>query len=165
MTKLAVSILILTASTAARAQVAAAPPALAAPGEAVVAIYQAVGAQIYQCKAGSDGKLTWTFREPVAALLSNDKTVGRHYAGPTWENADGSAVVGKAVANAPGATADDIAWLKLQVVEHRGNGVLTPVDTVQRLTTHGGKLEGACDAAGALRSVPYSADYSFLHKE
>ena len=32
------------------------------------------------------------------------KTVGRHYAGPSWEHSDGSAVVGKAVGNAPGAT-------------------------------------------------------------
>src|SRR2546421_10876903 len=36
-----------------------------------------------------------TFREPIATLLLDGKTVGRHYAGPNWEHADGSAVVAK----------------------------------------------------------------------
>jgi hypothetical protein len=141
------------------------PTALAAPGETVVATYHAEGAQVYECKAGNDGKLAWAFREPVATLLSCDRTVGRHYAGPTWELSDGSAVGGKAAASAPDATAGDIAWLKLDVVNRRGSGVLGEVTTVQRLNTHGGVLQGACDQAGSFRSVPYSADYSFLSKQ
>ncbi|MEY9111114.1 hypothetical protein ABH999_007310 [Bradyrhizobium yuanmingense] len=64
-----------------------------------------------------------------------------HYAGPNWELADGSAVTGKAAGNAPGATAADIPWLKLDVTSHRGSGALTPVTTVQRINTHGGKLD------------------------
>ena len=64
----------------------------------------AEGAQVYECKAGADGKLAWAFREPIATLMLDGKTVGRHYAGPNWEHSDGSAVVGKAVGNAPGAT-------------------------------------------------------------
>ena len=90
------------------------PPAIAAPGEEIVATFRAEGAQIYECKPGNDGKLAWVFREPIATLLLDDKTVGRHYAGPTWEHRDGSAVTGKAVGNAPGATANDIPWLKLE---------------------------------------------------
>jgi hypothetical protein len=73
-------------------------------------------------------------------------------------------VVGKVSGNAPGATSDDIAWLKLQVVSSRGGGVLTGVTTVQRINTKGGKLEGACDKAGTFKSAPYSADYVFLKK-
>ena len=111
----------------------------------------AEGAQVYECKAGADGKLAWAFREPIATLLADGKTVGRHYAGPNWEHGDGSAVVGKAIGNAPGATANDIPWLKLEVTSRRGSGVLTPVTTVQRINTHGGKLEGSCDKAGALQ--------------
>ena len=61
------------------------PLAIAAPGEEIVATFHAVGAQIYECKPGNDGKLAWVFREPIATLLLDDKTVGRHYAGPTWE--------------------------------------------------------------------------------
>src|SRR5204863_5621896 len=100
------------------------PPALEAPGETVVATFHAEGAQVYECKAGADGKLAWAFREPIATLLLDGKTVGRHYAGPNWEHTDGSAVVGKVVANAPGATPKDIPLLKLEVVRSRGSGVL-----------------------------------------
>jgi hypothetical protein len=140
------------------------PDSIAAPGETVVLGVHAEGAQVYECKAAADGKLAWTFREPIAALLSEGKTVGRHYAGPNWELGDSSAVVGKAIGNAPGATAADIPWLKLEVASRRGSGVLTPVTTVQRINTHGGKLDGSCDKAGEFKSAPYSADYVFLKK-
>ena len=140
------------------------PDAIAAPGETVVLTMHAEGAQVYECKAGADGKLAWAFREPIATLLLDGKTVGRHYAGPSWEHADGSAVVGKAAGNAPGATANDIPWLKLEVVSRRGNGVLAGVTTVQRINTEGGKLAGACDKAGDFKSAPYAADYVFLRK-
>jgi hypothetical protein len=96
--------------------------------------------------------------------LLDGKTVGRHYAGPTWEHSDGSAVVGKAAASVPGATPNDIPWLKLEVISRRGNGILSGVTTVQRINTQGGKFEGACDKAGATHSAPYSADYVFLRK-
>jgi hypothetical protein len=140
------------------------PDAIAAPGATVVLSVNAEGAQVYECKLGADGKLAWAFREPIATLFADGKTVGRHYAGPNWEHSDGSAVVGKAVGNAPGATAGDIPWLKLEVVSARGNGILSGVTTVQRINTMGGKLEGSCDKAGTFKSAPYSADYVFLRK-
>ena len=140
------------------------PDAIAAPGEATVLTVHAEGAQVYECRAGADGKPAWAFREPIATLLVDGKTVGRHYSGPNWEHSDGSAVVGKAAGNAPGATPNDIPWLKLEVISHRGNGILTTATTVQRINTIGGKLEGACDKTGAFKSAPYSADYVFLHK-
>jgi Protein of unknown function (DUF3455) len=140
------------------------PDAIAASGETVVLTVHAEGAQVYECKADAGGKLTWQFREPVATLMADGKTVGRHYAGPNWEHSDGSAVVGKVAGSAPGATPNDIPWLKLDVASRRGSGVLTPVATVQRINTQGGKLEGACDKAGTFHSAPYSADYVFLRK-
>jgi hypothetical protein len=140
------------------------PDAIAAPGETAVLTMHAEGAQVYECKAGTDGKLAWAFREPIATLLVDGKTVGRHYAGPNWEHADGSAVVGKAAGNAPGATANDIPWLKLEVISRRGTGILAGVTTVQRINTQGGKLAGACDKAGVFFSAPYAADYVFLRK-
>jgi hypothetical protein len=160
--KLAVPCLLLLAGSAAAAE--SLPDAIAAPGESMVLSVHAEGAQVYECKAGPDGKLGWAFREPIATLLSEGKTVGRHYAGPNWELTDGSAVVGKAAGNAPGATAADIPWLKLEVTARRGSGTLTPVTTVQRINTHGGKLDGACNKAGEFRSAPYSAEYVFLKK-
>src|SRR4030081_2646989 len=66
------------------------PDAIAAPGETIVLTVHAEGAQVYECKAGNDGKLAWAFREPVATLIADGKTVGRHYAGPNWEYSGGS---------------------------------------------------------------------------
>ncbi len=140
------------------------PEAIAASGETIVLAVHAEGAQVYECKAGADGKLAWAFREPIATLLADGKTVGRHYAGPNWELSDGSAVAGKAAGNAPGATPNDIPWLKLSVISSRGSGILTGVTTVQRINTEGGKLDGACDKAGSFKSAPYSAEYVFLRK-
>jgi hypothetical protein len=157
---IALSLLILSAA----AQAQQLPASIAAPGETRVATLHAEGAQVYECKAGSDGKLAWTFREPIATLLADGKTVGRHYAGPNWEHADGSAVTGKAAGNAPGATPKDIPWLKLEVVASRGSGALSGVTTVQRINTAGGRYDGACEKLGAFFSAPYSADYVFLKK-
>jgi hypothetical protein len=135
------------------------PDAIAAPGEALVAAIHAEGAQVYECKADASGKLVWQFREPVATLLLDGKTVGRHYAGPNWEMTDGSAVVGKVAGRAPGASASDIPLLKLEVTARRGNGQLSGVTTIQRLNTKGGVADGPCERAGMFLNAPYSADY------
>ncbi|HSD28967.1 MAG TPA: DUF3455 domain-containing protein [Vicinamibacteria bacterium] len=140
------------------------PDAIAAPGETVVATLHAEGAQVYECKADAGGKLAWQFREPIATLLLDGKTVGRHYAGPSWEHGDGSAVMGRVAARASGASPKDIPWLKLDATERRGTGLLSGVTTVQRIKTEGGTAEGACERAGAYLSVPYAAEYVFLRK-
>ena len=159
------ALLLLSGSLAsAPAAETAVPDAIAAPGEAIVLTAHAEGAQEYECKAGADGKLAWAFREPVATLIADDKIVGRHFAGPTWQLSDGSAVVGKVVASTPGATAKDIAWLKLDVISRRGSGMLSNVTTVQRINTVGGQLDDVCDRPGDGRSMPYTADYVFLRK-
>src|SRR3989440_1089380 len=150
------ALLLLSGSAMAARAAETLPDAIAAPGETAVLTVHAEGAQVYDCKAGADGKTAWAFREPIATLLVDGKTIGRHYAGPNWEHSDGSAVTGKAAGNAPGATANDIPWLKLSVVSSRGSGTLTGVTTVQRINTQGGKLDGACDKAGSFRSAPYS---------
>jgi len=157
-------LLLLSAQVGAHCAETPLPDAVAAPGETVVLTVHAEGAQVYECKTGADGKSAWAFREPIATLLVDGKTVGRHYAGPNWEHSDGSAVVGKVSGNAPGATSEDIPWLKLQAVSSRGTGVLTGVTTVQRINTRGGKLEGACEKVGSFKSAPYAADYVFLRK-
>jgi hypothetical protein len=146
------------------AAMAEVPDPIAARGESHVATVHAVGAQVYECKADAAGKLTWQFREPIATLVVSGKTVGRHYAGPFWEMADGSAIKARAVATAPGASADDIPLLKLEVVAAQGKGDLSGVTTIQRLNTKGGKASGACESAGVLLSVPYTADYAFFSK-
>ena len=157
----AILALALLPATIARAQ---GSDTIAAPGETLVTTVHAEGAQIYDCKADASGQFAWQFREPIATLLEGGKTVGRHYAGPHWELADGSVVAGKPVGRAPGATAQDIPLLKLETTSQRGNGQLTGVSTILRLNTKGGAAEGPCPTAGALLSVPYSADYAFYRK-
>jgi hypothetical protein len=149
------------------AQTAAGPtvpePIAAPPDLAVVATLHAQGAQVYECRAAADGRLAWHFREPIATLLEGGRTVGRHYAGPSWELAGGSAVVGRVTGRAPGAGADDIPWLRLEVAERRGSGGrLARVTVIQRINTRGGVAEGACATAGAFLSVAYATDYVFL---
>ena len=140
------------------------PAPIQAPGETALLTVHAEGAQIYECKADAAGKVAWALREPIATLLQDGKTIGRHYAGPKWELADAGGVQGKVEAKAPGAAASDIAWLRLSVAAHFGRGLLSDATTVQRINTRGGALDGACEAAGVLRSVAYSADYVFLKK-
>jgi hypothetical protein len=140
------------------------PAPIAAPGEALVARLHAQGAQLYACKPNQAGQLVWQFREPIATLLDGDKTVGRHYAGPLWELADGSALEARVSGRAAGASPQDIPLLKLEVAASRGTGLLSGVTTIQRINTRGGVAEGACATAGLLLSVPYAADYVFLKK-
>jgi hypothetical protein len=139
------------------------PDAIAVKGETVVLQVHAAGAQIYECKADANGRTTWQFREPIASLFLDGKTVGRHYAGPSWE-VQGSTIFGRAVGKTPGASAKDIPWLKLEVTDRHGEGPLKGVDTVQRINTEGGNLEGACDKAADLRAEPYAANYIFLRR-
>lgn len=140
------------------------PAPIAAPGESRIAMIHAQGAQIYECKANATGQLAWQFREPIAALFENGKTVGRHYAGPSWELDDGSRITGKVTGKAPGASTQDIPLLRLDVSTRSGNGRLKDAATIQRLNTRGGTAEGTCERAGALLSVPYSADYAVLKR-
>jgi hypothetical protein len=140
------------------------PDAIAAKGESVVLQVHAAGGQIYECKAAeTGGQLSWQFREPVASLFQDGKTVGLHYAGPKWEIGE-SLIAAKVSARAPAANDKDIPWLKLEVTTEADDGPLRGVTTVQRINTAGGVLEGACDKGGDLRAASYSADYVFLKK-
>ena len=44
------------------------PDAIAAPGATVVLTVHAEGAQVYECKAGTDGRLTWV--RPLHSILA-----------------------------------------------------------------------------------------------
>lgn len=89
------------------------PPAISGRDGTELVTLHAEGAQLYECKADSGNKaqagvLTWQFREPVATLILDGKSVGRHYAGPAWDYYDGSGVKGKVTTSMPGATPNDI---------------------------------------------------------
>ena len=125
----------------------------------------AKGDQIYACK-GDGPQFAWVLKAPEAQLTDKSgKPFGKHFAGPSWEANDGSRVTGKAVANVPSPDSESIPWLLVSVVSRSGEGVLTPVTSVQRINTKGGKAPASsCDTAhiGQELRVPYSADYEFF---
>jgi ABC-type xylose transport system substrate-binding protein len=133
-----------------------APPA----GEELRLKAHASGDQIYEC----DGS-KWVLSGPDAKLSDDaGKVVGSHFKGPTWQWSDGSQVVGKAVANAA-PDPDSIPWLLVTAVDHKGDGVMKAITSIQRLHTKGGKAPvTGCDAshrADQTRSH-YTADYYFF---
>ena len=98
------------------------------------------------------------------AQVPDARTVGRHYAGPSWELTDSSFVNAKIAGRVPGSTAKDIPLLKLEVTSQRGARELTGASTIQRINTKGGVAEGACEQAGSFLAVLYSADYVFFRR-
>ena len=137
------------------------------PNQEVTLQARAAGFQIYACSPKSDSSgFAWTLKAPEADLFdSTGQKIGKHYAGPTWEAADGSKVAGtvKARADAPDASA--IPWLLLGATSNAGTGVLARVANIQRLNTAGGNAPPAqsCDEAhvGTESRVPYTATYYF----
>ena len=114
------------------AQAPQTPSMIAVSGGVPIAVLHAEGAQIYQCESDSHDQLIWQPREPIASLILDGDTVGRHYAGLhwghidyarfQWEHADGSAVQARIAASAAAASPDDIPWLRLEVTRQTGNG-------------------------------------------
>lgn len=144
------------------------PEALRAPaGQMLSRELKATGVQIYVCKASKDepGRFEWSLLAPEAEL--RDRTghpVGRHYAGPTWEAADGSKVVGEVRARDSGPDPGAIAWLLLRATSTAGRGVFSQTESIQRIHTSGGKAPaGGCTETqlGHEARVPYQADYLF----
>lgn len=140
------------------------PAGIAADEKGIVAIFHGEGAEIYECQTkGPD--LRWESREPIASLISEGNTVGKHSRGPLWELPDGSAVTAKATGSAQLHDATSASWLKYTVTKNSGLGILSDVSVVQRINVSGGMLAGNCSEAGELRSVPFSADFVFLRAD
>lgn len=143
------------------------PDKIKAPaGEEVVLLAHATGSQIYVCQSGTDGKLAWALKAPEAELHDQQGAViGRHFAGPTWKDNDGSEVKGKAAARVDSPDSDSIPWLLVNVTDHSGDGVLSRVTSIQRIHTQGGQPPPATDCNPAKQNTEvkssYTADYYF----
>jgi hypothetical protein len=140
-----------------------APP----PGLKRVLEASAVGVQIYRCGMPKGGETApaavWSFEAPRATLTDQrGAPVGRHYAGPTWEAADGSKITGKIAAKADALEQGAIPWLLLKTESAGPAGRFDQVRAVQRLFTSGGSAPpGACANVGETLEVPYKAMYVF----
>ena len=146
---------------------AALPEAVRVPaGQKVMMATTGVGEITYECREKKDtaGQHEWAFVGPMATLYSAErKTVGKYYAGPTWEAADGSKVTGKQVAVAP-ASPGNIPLQLVKAEPAMGAGAMMGVSYIQRLNTKGGVAPAmACDATGKGKRqvVAYEADYVF----
>lgn len=145
-----------------------APQELRPPADQVLVLEaRATGVQIYECSASQaqPARFEWVFKAPEADLFDpTGRKIGKHYAGPTWESADGSAVVGEMKARDAGPDPSAIPWLLLGAKSSSGTGVFTRVKSVQRLQTVGGKAPSTpCgqDNAKQVVRVPYKAGYYF----
>jgi len=134
-------------------------------GYSPVLTVHAKGDQIYQCSANK-GEYVWETQAPDAKLFdAQGKIVGNHTAGPLWEYKEGSRVVGRVVKKIDMAPGSAIAWLLVEVVSHKGDGLFSNVSYINRINTRGGlPPSSGCDAnhLGGEKRVAYTADYVFL---
>jgi Protein of unknown function (DUF3455) len=175
--------LAVTTATLAMTQVAHAqlPPPKIQPAQAAIKappanvaflVGHATGTQNYQCTGNADGTFTWKVT-PDATLLTDNKQVIKHSAGPTWAAvADGSAVSksGDVKSAASPDPANDIPWLLVPVgpagTSNDPGDLLTGTTFIQRVNTDGGIAPPATDcnpaaANGTPVPVKYTADYYF----
>jgi hypothetical protein len=129
----------------------------------------AQGDQIYACEANPEdaSQYVWTFKRPEAELFNaSGETVGRHFAGPTWQGHDGSVVAGQVIERAASPDEGSIPWLLLGAKYNAGNGVFSTITYILRLDTVGGVAPAdGCDAdhAGAEVRQPYQATYALYY--
>jgi hypothetical protein len=135
-----------------------------AANESLSMVVPAKGVQIYECRAKKDQSgYEWAFVAPEAELFDRSgKRIGRHYAGPVWESADGSRVQGAVKERADAPAADAIPWLLLSTKSVGPEGSFSKVTSIQRVNTVAGVApkEGCSQAtAGKQARVNYTADY------
>jgi len=137
--------------------------------ESLAMVTAAKGVQIYECRASNDraGEYDWIFVAPEAELFdaTGTKKIGRHYAGPHWESADGSRIVGATKERADAPTDGSIPWLLLSAKSVGPEGSFSKVTSVQRVHTVGGVApKGGCfeSESGMQLRIGYTADYYFF---
>lgn len=129
----------------------------------------AQGFQVYSCKqrANDPHSYAWSFVAPEATLLEAGASVGRHYAGPTWESTSDRSSVKGALRERQDGGAGNIPWLLMAATPAASEGRFAGITSIQRVATRGGvEPTEACDAsrAGQEARVPYTADYYFYSR-
>lgn len=166
---IAAAVVLLAAGAQASRAEEAVPAALQPPNGYTAAFSaKATGVQIYTSTAAAGSAPTWTFEAPLAELSARDEVI-HHYAGPSWEAADGSKVTrdtSAPVVTVPAKQAGaDIPWLLIKVAADPAPGVLSKVVYVQRISTSGGIAPAKPPTrAGTKVGVPYTATYVFYVK-
>src|SRR5215813_6085862 len=158
--------LVLFAGCAAASQPTPAKKLKVDPEESLSMVVPAKGVQTYECRASQGGAYEWAFVAPEADLFDTHGTkIGFHYAGPSWEAADGSKIVGSVKASTTAPDEGAIPWLLLGAKSVGPEGAFSNVSSVRRVHTTGGiaPADGcSAAAAGTHARVPYTADYYFF---
>ena len=142
-------------------------PLVVAASQVLKQQLHASGVQIYLCQAmkTDSTRFEWAFKQPEANLFNKrGRSIGKHYAGPTWEADDGSKVTGELVARSNSPEPDSIPWLLLNAKTSSSSGTFAGIKSIQRLHTVGGAAPaGGCTRAqsGQELRVAYAADYLF----
>jgi hypothetical protein len=121
----------------------------------------ASGVQIFRCEPDKEG-LHWVFRLPEAELRdARGQIVGRHGAQYSFENLDGSRLLGTIVGY-DSASDGTVPWLLLQTRSY-GQGDFDRITYVQRVDTDGGMPPKQCGAeqANQILRVPFTAKFVF----
>ena len=163
---LAAGILAVVDGASAKDGIVEVPAALNPDKLSIFRVVSASGVQVYACTRNPAGASGWVLRGPDAQLFDlENKPVGKHYAGPTWEDFDGGKVVGTVKASMPAPVDKAIPWLLLDAKSRKGSGAFTQAHAIVRIGTTGGTAPAdGCDEArtGQVLRVPYTAIYVFL---
>jgi hypothetical protein len=82
--------------------VAEVPAALNPDKLSIFRVVSATGVQVYTCTRNPAGATGWILKGPDAQLFDpQNRPVGKHYAGPTWEGLDGGKLVGEVKTSMP----------------------------------------------------------------
>ena len=142
------------------------PAALNPDKLSIFRVVSATGVQVYTCTRNPAGATGWLLKGPDAQLFdSQNKPIGKHYAGPTWEGLDGGKVVGVLKTSMPAPIDRAVPWILLSAKSHEGPGAFTQAQAIVRMGTTGGTAPGdGCDEARAGQElrIPYTAIYVFL---
>jgi hypothetical protein len=127
--------------------------------ETLATVAHAKGVQEYE----------WAFVAPEADLFdAGGVRFGHHFAGPHWEAADGSRILGATKERADAPAAGAIPWLLLAAKSDGPEGEFSRFTSVQRINTVGGVApKGGCSqsAIGTTVRINYAADYYFFAGE
>ncbi|MFF3402633.1 CHRD domain-containing protein [Streptomyces sp. NPDC002659] len=124
------------------------------------------GKQIYECRKGEDGTLSFQQRDVRAVLGGNiaHSFVAPNSGTPQWIAPDHSAVTGKLISKTPNGD-KNIAELDLKATQSgKKRGLLAGTQEIFRLNTVGGVAPAGSCEKGAVVGVPYGADYVFIQK-
>lgn len=143
------------------------PDVIKAPaGYTELFMLHATGEQIYQCVL-KDNAYKWIVYPNAVLMDEQGQKVGKHSKGPTWQYQDGSQIIGKITQKTDEARNKAMPWLLIEVVDHKGAGLLSTVSYVNRVNSQGG-LEPtmSCDNnhLGGEKPTAYTADYIFYGK-